>query len=112
MRFLGSATRSSEDQRIAHTSEYLAQLKTLPDEESWMLDQLTARLRKFLGKAREDHDLHAPFRVTTHRGRTVQTIQSLELALAAAGSVRAGSRNHWHSLQIWNQQRKLLRNGG
>ena len=45
-----------------------------------MLDQLTARLRRFLGKAREGHDIHAPFRVTTHRGHTVQTFQSLELA--------------------------------
>ena len=49
-----------------------------------MLDQLTARLRGFLGKAREGHDVHAPFRVTTHRGHTVQTFQSLELALEAA----------------------------
>ena len=49
-----------------------------------MLDQLTARLRRFLGKAREGHDIHAPFRVTTHRGHTVQTFQSLELALEAA----------------------------
>src|SRR5215472_11708561 len=31
--------------------------------------------------------LHAPFRVTTHRGHTVQTFQSLELALETAQSL-------------------------
>jgi hypothetical protein len=30
------------------------------------------------------HDVHAPFHVTTHRGHTVQTFQSLELAIEAA----------------------------
>ena len=85
--------------------------KTLGDEENWMLDQLTVRLRRFLGKAREHHDLHAPFRVTTHRGHTVQTFQSLELALEAAESL---GPDHYvidrHGLQIWNPQRKLVRN--
>src|SRR5262249_37520041 len=38
------------------------------DEESWMPNQVTARLHKFLGTAREGHGLHAPFRVTTHHG--------------------------------------------
>ena len=76
-----------------------------------MLDQLTARLRRFLRKAREGHDIHAPFRVTTHRGHTVQTFQSLELALEAAEAL---GPDHYvtdrHGLQIWNPQRKLLRN--
>ena len=76
-----------------------------------MLDQLTARLRRFLGKAREGHEVHAPFRVTTHLGHTVQTFQSLELALEAAEAL---GPDHYvidrHGLQIWNQQRKLLRN--
>jgi hypothetical protein len=76
-----------------------------------MLNQVTTRLRKLLGKVREGHDLHAPFRVTTHRGHTVQTFQSLELALEAAESL--GSDHYVvdrHGLQIWNPQRKLLRN--
>ncbi len=76
-----------------------------------MLDQLTARLRRFLGKAREGHNLHAPFRVTTHHGHTVQTFQSLESALEAAEAL---GPDHYVidrlGLQIWNQQRKLLRN--
>jgi hypothetical protein len=76
-----------------------------------MLNQVTARLRKFLGKGREGHGLHAPFRVTTHRGHTVQMFQSLELALEAAESL---GPDHYvidgHGLQIWNSQRKLLRN--
>jgi hypothetical protein len=76
-----------------------------------MLDQLTARLRRFLGKAREGNDIHAPFRVTTHRGHTVQTFQSLELAFEAAEALGA---DYYvidrHGLRIWNQQRKLLRN--
>jgi hypothetical protein len=75
-----------------------------------MLNQVTARLRKFLGKAREGHGVHAPFRVTTHRGHTVQTFQSLELALEAAEAL---GPEHYvidrHGLQIWNQERKLLR---
>ena len=70
-----------------------------------------ARLRKFLGKGREGRGLHAPFRVTTHRGHTVQTFQSLELALEAAECL---GLDHYvidrHGLQIWNPQRKLLRN--
>ena len=49
-----------------------------------MPNEITARLRGFLGKGRESHGIHAPFRVTTHRGQTVQTFQSLELALEAA----------------------------
>ena len=76
-----------------------------------MPDEVTARLRKFLGKASEGHGVHAPFRVTTHRGHTVQTFQSLELAIEAAASL---GPDHYvidrHGLQIWNPQRKLLRN--
>ena len=76
-----------------------------------MLNQVTARLRKFLGNAREGHGVHAPFCVTTHRGHIVQTFQSLELALEAAQSL---GPDHYvidrHGLQIWNPQRKLLRN--
>ena len=76
-----------------------------------MLDQVTTRLRKFLGKSREGDGLHAPFRVTTHRGHTMQTFQSLELALEAAEAL---GPDHYvidrHGLQIWNPQRKLLRN--
>ena len=72
-----------------------------------MLDQLAARLRKFLGKG---HALHAPFRVTTHRGHAVQTFQSLELAIEAAETL---GPDHYvvdrHGLQIWSPQRKLLR---
>src|SRR5262245_44935218 len=45
--------------------------------------------------------LHAPFRVTTHRGHTVQTFQSLELALETAQSL---DPDHYvidgHGLQI------------
>jgi hypothetical protein len=80
-------------------------------EESWMLNQVTARLRKLLGKTRNGHGLHAPFRVTTQRGHTVQTLQSLELAIEAAESL---GPDHYvidrNGLQIWNAQRKLLRN--
>jgi hypothetical protein len=76
-----------------------------------MLDKVTARLRKFLRKTSEAHALHAPFRVTTHRGHTVQTLQSLELALEAAEAL---GPDHYvidrHGLQIWNPQRKLVRN--
>src|ERR1700758_3904169 len=42
------------------------------------------RLRKFLGIAEKGHALHAPFHVTTHHGHTVQTFESLELAIEAA----------------------------
>jgi hypothetical protein len=73
--------------------------------------RMIARLGKFLGKAGEQHGLHAPFRVTTHRGHTVQTFQSLELALEAAQSL---GPDHYvidrHGLQIWNPQGKVLRN--
>ena len=76
-----------------------------------MPNEVTARLRGFLGKGRENHGVHAPFRVTTHRGHTVQTFQSLELALEAAEAL---GPDHYvtdrHGLQIWNPQRKLLRN--
>ena len=69
------------------------------------------RLRKLLGKASEGHSLHAPFYVTTHHGHTVQTFQSLEAALEAAETL---GLDHYvidrHGLQIWNPQRKLLRN--
>jgi hypothetical protein len=75
-----------------------------------MLNQVTARLRKFVGKAGEDHGLHAPFCVTTHRGHTVQTFQSLESALEAAESL---GPDHYvidrYGLQIWNPKRELLR---
>jgi hypothetical protein len=68
------------------------------------------RLRKSLGKTGGGHDLHAPFRVTTHRGHTVQMFQSLELAIEAAESL---GPDHYiidrHGLQIWSPQRKLLR---
>ncbi len=70
-----------------------------------------ARFRKLIGKPTEGHGLHAPFRVTTHRGHTVQTFQSLESALEAAESL---GPDHYvidrQGLQIWNPQRKLLRN--
>jgi hypothetical protein len=76
-----------------------------------MPNRVTARLRKFLGQTGEGHSLHAPFRVTTHRGHTVQTFQSLESALEAAESL---GLDHYvidrHGLQIWSPQRKLLRN--
>jgi hypothetical protein len=81
------------------------------DEGSWMPNQAIARLRRYIGKDREGHDVHAPFHVTTHRGHTVQTFQSLELALEAAQSL---GPDHYvidrHGLQIWSPQRKLLRN--
>jgi hypothetical protein len=68
-----------------------------------MLDQLTTHLRRLFGKAREGHNVHAPFRVTTHRGHIVQTFQSLELALEAAEAL---GPDHYvidrHGLQIWN----------
>ena len=70
-----------------------------------------AALHMYIGKAREGHDVHAPFRVTTHLGHTVQIFQSLELALEAAQSL---GPDYYvidrHGLQIWNPQRKLLRN--
>jgi hypothetical protein len=68
-------------------------------------------LRKIPGRAGEGHSLHAPFRVTTHRGHTVQTFESLESALEAAESL---GPDHYvidqHGFQVWNPQRKLLRN--
>ena len=76
-----------------------------------MLGRVTARLGQFLGKSRVGHDLHAPFRVTTHRGHTVETFQSLELALEAAEAL---GPDHYvidrHGLQIWDSQGKVLRN--
>jgi hypothetical protein len=76
-----------------------------------MPDQRTTNLRRFLRRARDGDDLlHAPFRVTTRHGHTVQMFQSLELALEA---VEALGPDYYvidrHGLQIWNQQRKLLR---
>jgi hypothetical protein len=75
-----------------------------------MQNQVRARSRKSLGKAGEGHGIHAPFRVTTHRGHTVQTFESLELAIEAAESL---GPDHYiidrHGLQIWSPQRKLLR---
>jgi hypothetical protein len=62
-------------------------------------------------QTKKGHGLHGPFRVTTHRGHTVQTFQSLELALEAA---KSSGPDHYvidrHGLQIWNPQRELLRN--
>jgi hypothetical protein len=76
-----------------------------------MLDRLTAHLSKFLGRARKSHGLHAPFHVTTRCGHTVQTFQSLELALETAEAL---GPDHYvidrHGFQIWNPQRQLLRN--
>jgi hypothetical protein len=76
-----------------------------------MPNRITARLRKLLGRTRDGHSLHDPFRVTTHRGHTVQTLQSLESALEAAESL---GPDHYvidrHGLPAWNSQRKLLRN--
>jgi hypothetical protein len=50
-------------------------------------------------------------RFTTHHGHTVQTFDSLELALEAAEAL---GPDHYvidrHGFQIWYQQRKLLRN--
>jgi hypothetical protein len=68
-------------------------------------------LRKSFGKAKGGHGPHAPFRVTIHRGHTLQTFDSLELAIEAAESF--GSDHYVvdrHGLQIWNPQRELLRN--
>ena len=51
-------------------------------------------------KGRESHSLHAPFRVTTHRGHAVGTFQSLESALEAAESLWSRSlrdRPAWHA---------------
>jgi hypothetical protein len=76
-----------------------------------MLNNITVGLRKVLGKPRECHDLHTPFHVTTHHGHIIQTFQSLESALEAAESL---GPDHYvidlHGLQIWNSQRRLLRN--
>jgi hypothetical protein len=76
-----------------------------------MPNQVITRFRKFLGQAGQGHSLHAPFRVTTRRGHTVQTFESLESAIEAAESL---GPDHYvidrHGLQIWNPQRKLLRN--
>jgi len=62
-------------------------------------------------RTKEGHGPHDPFRVTTHQGHTVQTFQSLELALEAA---KALGPDHYvidrHGLQIWSAQRELLRN--
>jgi len=69
-------------QAAQQANTLLAQVKTLEDEESWMLDKVTARLRKFLRKTSEGHSLHAPFRVTTHRGHSACPLQR------AAGSSR------------------------
>jgi hypothetical protein len=49
--------------------------------------------------------------VTTHLGHTAQTFESLELALEAAEAL---GPDHYvtdrHGFQIWNEQRRLLRN--
>src|SRR6516225_9029132 len=85
--------------------------RTATLEESGMPNQLTARLCKFIGKPGRGHYTHAPFHVTTHRGHIVQTFQSLELAIEAAELL---GPDHYivdrQGLQIWDPQRKLLRN--
>lgn len=76
-----------------------------------MLNQAVTRLRKFFRRRGGEHGVHAPFRVTTHHGHTVQTFQSLELALEAAQ--RLGPDHYVtdrHGLQVWSPQRELLRN--
>ena len=76
-----------------------------------MLNQVVARLRRFLGTDGKHGDLHAPFYVTTNHGHIVRTLQSLELAIEVAESL---GPDHYiidrHGLQIWNPARKLLRN--
>ena len=76
-----------------------------------MPNQVAARLRRFLGRVSKRHDPHAPFYVTTHRGHIIQTFQSLELAIEAAEFL---GPDHYiidrHGQQIWNPERKLLRN--
>ena len=66
---------------------------------------------KFPNKPERDIACTRRFRVTTHRGHTVQTFESLESALEAAESL---GPDHYvidhHGLQVWNPQRKLLRN--
>jgi hypothetical protein len=61
-------------------------------------------------KAIEAHSLRTVPR-HAHHGHTVQTFQSLESALEAAESL---GPDHYvidrHGMQIWNRQRKLLRN--
>jgi hypothetical protein len=96
---------NSKNLSHVHTKRILGQSgKPMPNE-------ITARLRGFPRKSREGHGIHAPFRVTTHRGHTVQSFESLELALEAAEAL---GPDHYvtdrHGLQIWNPQRKLLRN--
>jgi hypothetical protein len=71
---------------------------------------VTTRSRKVSGRAREDHGVpvHAPFRVTTHRGHTMRIFESLESAIEVAASL--GPDHHIidrHGLQIWNPERKL-----
>jgi hypothetical protein len=94
-----------------HTTKYFCNEKCSRACGRLRLNQVTARLRKFIRRTRKDHGLHAPFRVTTHRGHTVQMFQSLELAIEAVQSL---GPDHYvvdqHGLQIWNPQRKLLRN--
>lgn len=76
-----------------------------------MLKKIAAHIRGLLGTAGKRHDLHAPFYVTTHHGHIVRTFQSLELAIEAAESL---GPDHYiidrHGLQIWNPERRLLRN--
>ena len=75
-----------------------------------MLNYIKTRLRKVVEKARTAHGLHAPFRVTTQHGHTLQMFESLELAIEAAESL---GPDHFvidrHGFQIWDPQRKLLR---
>lgn len=84
-------------------------MSELKDER--MLNRVIARLGQVLGRARKHHGLHAPFYVTTNHGHIVQTLQSLEMAIETAESL---GPDHYiidrHGLQIWNPERKLLRN--
>ena len=68
------------------------------DEGSWMLNQVIARFRKFIRKARDGHGLHAPFRVTTRRGPyhadvSISRIGDRSRPIFGAGSLR--SRPAW-----------------
>jgi hypothetical protein len=72
-----------------------------------MLNQVTARLRKFLGRAREDHGLHAPFCVTTPAAIPCRRFNP--------SNRRLKPPNRWvhyvidrYGLQIWNPKRELL----
>jgi hypothetical protein len=104
-RFARIASRCGAQDRMCHCNEKARAMRKADAKSS------DSPLTKIIGRARKDHGLHAPFRVTTHRGHTVQIFQSLEMAIEAAQSL---GPDHYvvdrHGLQIWNPQRKLLRN--